>query len=122
MDPSSGTHGSHPYLHMSHLFSIPLHLGKICRKAHEILLGPKAARRIERSSGRDIDALGMREIWDGLERCWDEFEGVRRGGLASGDVDPMVDRVVSGWQVNTPCTLFETRSVANFLYSIDIHL
>lgn len=92
---------SHSYLHLTHLFSVPLHLNAVCRKVHAVLTGTKAARRIEESGGMSVDAEGMREVWDGLERCWEEFEGVRRGGLANGDVDPLVERFVSAWQVSS---------------------
>jgi len=44
----------------------------------------------------------MRDIWDGLESCWEEFESLRRsfgGGVIAGEVDVQVERFVSGWQV-----------------------
>ncbi|KAJ7582617.1 hypothetical protein C8J56DRAFT_864712 [Mycena floridula] len=97
--PSSGLPASHPYLHITHLFSIPLRLGAVCRKVHAVLTGIKAVRRIEQSSALNVDARGLHDIWERLDRCWEEFEGVRRGGLANGDVDPMVDRFVSAWQI-----------------------
>ncbi|KAF5391806.1 hypothetical protein D9757_001781 [Collybiopsis confluens] len=95
--PSSGTH---PYLQITHLFSIPLHLSSVCRKVHANLTGVKAARKAE--EGRGIDAEGMRDIWEGLDRCWEEFEAVRRSASSSagvGDVDVQVERFVSGWQI-----------------------
>ncbi|KAJ3741826.1 hypothetical protein DFH05DRAFT_1558769 [Lentinula detonsa] len=93
--------GAHPYLQVTHLFSIPLHLSSVCRKIHAILTGAKAAHKAE-VSGR-IDAEGMREIWDGLDRCWEEFEAIRRGTSASAggsmDVDIQTERFVSCWQI-----------------------
>ncbi|KIK63625.1 hypothetical protein GYMLUDRAFT_83637 [Collybiopsis luxurians FD-317 M1] len=101
--PGSPNSGIHPYLQITHLFSIPLHLSSVCRKVHAILTGAKAARRAEEGGG--IDAEGMRDVWEGLDRCWEEFEAVRRstgaspGGTIMGDVDIQVERFVSCWQI-----------------------
>ncbi|KAJ3774794.1 hypothetical protein EV361DRAFT_877488 [Lentinula raphanica] len=98
--PQSGTH---PYHEVTHLFSIPLHLSSVCRKIHAVLTGAKATRRVELGGG--IDAEGMREIWEGLDRCWEKFEAVRRntsasaGGSMVGDVDIQTERFVSCWQI-----------------------
>ncbi|KAK7440186.1 hypothetical protein VKT23_017129 [Stygiomarasmius scandens] len=92
--------GVHPYLQITHLFSIPLRLSAVCRKVHSVLTSRRAARRIE--EGRGIDAEGMRDIWDGLDSCWEEFESLRRsfgGGVIAGEVDVQVERFVSGWQI-----------------------
>ncbi|KAF9072918.1 hypothetical protein BDP27DRAFT_1319641 [Rhodocollybia butyracea] len=98
--PNSGTH---PYLQVTHIFSTPLHLSSVCRKIHAVLTGVKATRRIEEGGG--VDAEGMREVWEGLDRCWEEFEAIRRGSNASagssmaGDADIQIERFVSGWQI-----------------------
>ncbi|THV07898.1 hypothetical protein K435DRAFT_788229 [Dendrothele bispora CBS 962.96] len=92
--------GVHPYLQFTHLFSIPLRLGAVCRKVHSVLTGKRAGRRIQEAGG--IDAEGMRDIWDGLESCWEEFESLRRsfgGDVMAGEVDVQVERFVSGWQI-----------------------
>lgn len=91
---------AHPYLHLTRLFAIPLRLGAACRKLHRVLTGIKATTHIEQSSGLSLDVRGLQEVWDRLRGSWEEFEGVRNGGLANGDVDTMVDRFVSSWQVS----------------------
>ncbi|KAJ4488457.1 hypothetical protein J3R30DRAFT_3435911 [Lentinula aciculospora] len=94
---------THPYLQVTHLFSIPLHLSSVCRKIHAVLTGVKATRRAEVGGG--FDAEGMREVWEGLDRCWEEFEVVRRGtrisvgGSVVGDADIQTERFVSCWQI-----------------------
>jgi len=141
---SSPNSGTHPYLQVTHLFSIPLHLSSVCRKIHMILTGVKAARRAEDGGG--IDAEGMREIWEGLDRCWEEFESVRRGtsaatgGAVVGD-DIQIERFVSCWQIfifechnvireslkqyasppSTPATHSPTRSPAPFVSPHRLH-
>jgi hypothetical protein len=90
---------THPYLQVTHLFSVPLHLGSVCRKVHTVLTGVKAARRAEEGGG--VDAEGMREIWEGLDQCWEDFEAIRRGtgNTLVADVDIQIERFVSGWQI-----------------------
>ncbi|KAJ8584584.1 hypothetical protein M405DRAFT_866094 [Rhizopogon salebrosus TDB-379] len=47
----------------------------------------------------------FRQIWDGLERCWEDFESLRREAGGTGTVGggfihgEDVERFVSGWQV-----------------------
>lgn len=104
----------HPELHMSpeasqsrasyalalatHYFSLTLNVSAICRHIHTVLTGP-AARRNPLDT---LDEDGLRHIWDGLERCWEDFEAVRRsgleiGGLSIGTED--LDCFVSSWQI-----------------------
>jgi hypothetical protein len=100
LSSSFPTYGAiHPSLSITDLFSVPLHIGALCRQLYHVLTGPKAVRQIEGSAGLNIDSQGLKEIWDGFGRCWQKLEGVKNGGLASGDVDPSVDRFVSAWQV-----------------------
>lgn len=89
--------GSPPqsYLQLTQLFSIPLMLGNICRKVHAVLTGPKATRRAE-DHGL-IDAHGMRDIWEDLDRCWEEFDTFRKAGLNDTGLD--IELYVGGWQV-----------------------
>ncbi|KAF5372942.1 hypothetical protein D9758_001674 [Tetrapyrgos nigripes] len=92
--------GVHPYLQITHLFSIPLRLSGVCRKVHSILTSKRAVRRMEAGGG--VDAEGMRGIWDGLDSCWEEFDSLRRsfgGGNIGAEVDVQVERFVSGWQI-----------------------
>lgn len=85
------------YVLATHYFSLTLNLSAVCRHIHTVLTGPKARR-----SAEGLDEDGLRDIWEGLERSWDEFEVVRRKGLGStgfsiGSED--LDRFVSSWQV-----------------------
>lgn len=62
-----------------------------------------ARQRLE--SGAAINEKAVTEIWDELERCWGDFETLRRNpvgvGAAGGDLirGEDVERFVSGWQV-----------------------
>jgi hypothetical protein len=80
-----------------------VHLNAVCRRVHSVLTSSTASRRIEENSGLSIDVQGVNDVWEGLDKCWDQFEDIRRGSMAGGDVDPIVDRFVSAWQVR--CTL-----------------
>ncbi len=97
--PSSSSFmaSSHPYLQVTHLFSIPLHLSSVCRKVHAVLTGAKAARKAEEGAG--VDGEGMREVWEGLERCWGEFEELKRPNGMESETDAQVERFASAWQV-----------------------
>lgn len=53
---------------------IPLELGKICRRIHAVLTGPRATRRAEDHGV--VDANGMREIWRDLDHCWQELSAL----------------------------------------------
>lgn len=84
-------------------FSLTLNLSNVCRRIHTLLTGPKARR----NPAGILDENGLRDVWEGLERCWDEFEAVRRSGLGNiGGMD--VDRFVSSWQI----FIFECREYA----------
>ncbi|KAK0197559.1 hypothetical protein F5146DRAFT_1015875 [Armillaria mellea] len=97
--PSSSSFmaSSHPYLQVTHLFSIPLHLSSVCRKVHAVLTGAKAARKAEEGAG--VDGEGMREVWEGLERCWGEFEELKRPNGMESETDAQVERFASAWQI-----------------------
>ncbi|ESK92891.1 proteophosphoglycan 5 [Moniliophthora roreri MCA 2997] len=73
--------------HFTHLFSIPLCLSGICRNIHRVLK-------------RKDDPETLSEIWSGLDRCWDDFEGMRRcAAQGQGQADVQVERFVSAWQI-----------------------
>ena len=98
-------------------FSLTLNLGTVCRLIHTVLTGPKARR----CPADSLDENGLRDIWEGLEKCWDEFESVRRSGLGAGSVSigPMdVDRFVSSWQI----FIFECREYNVTLPNLDLFL
>ena len=65
-----------------HYFSLTLNLSSVCRHIHTVLTGPKARK----GPVDHLDEDGLRDAWEGLERCWDEFEVVRRTGIAAGGV------------------------------------
>ncbi|KAF8558445.1 hypothetical protein OG21DRAFT_1504182 [Imleria badia] len=99
---------SHPratlaYLVTTQYFSLALAMSRACRAIHSTLTGPRARQRIE--SGGAIRKEAVIEIWDELERCWDNFETLRRSpsgvGATGGDLirGEDVERFVSGWQV-----------------------
>nr|WMI31375.1 ZCP1 [Flammulina filiformis] len=89
--------GSHPYTQLTHLFAIPLRISTVCRRMHTLLTGPKAARRAEEGGG--VDGEGIREILDGLQRCWEDLESVKRPGAIDMEVDSQVERFASAWQI-----------------------
>lgn len=84
-------------------FSLALAVSQTCRAIHSTLTGPRARRRTD--SGVAIPKEAVTEIWDNLERCWDNFETLRRNpsgvGAAGGDLirGEDVERFVSGWQI-----------------------
>lgn len=65
---------------------------------HRVLTGGKASRKVEEGGG--VDGEGIREIWRGLHRCWEEFESVKRPGGIDNEVDGQVERFASAWQVS----------------------
>lgn len=93
--PHHSSHGlSQGYLpHLPQLVGIPVRLSTVCRKLHDVLTGPKAARRL--ATGTHFDHKAMHNIWDGLDTCWREFEALKR----ENEGDDVVDRFSSGWKV-----------------------
>ena len=77
---------------------LTLNLSTVCRRIHAILTGPKA----HRSPVDSLDENGLRGIWEGLERCWDEFVAARRNILGAGSItigSISIGRFVSNWQI-----------------------
>ncbi|KAF6765052.1 hypothetical protein DFP72DRAFT_1058868 [Ephemerocybe angulata] len=79
--------------------TLPSQLNMTCRKIHGVLTGPKATRRAEEHNL--IDAHGMREIWNDLDRCWSEFNTIRRNASANDDSASRCDteRYACAWQI-----------------------
>ncbi|EGO21595.1 hypothetical protein SERLADRAFT_440847 [Serpula lacrymans var. lacrymans S7.9] len=102
-DPRGHSRASLAYLLTTHYFSLALSVSAICRRIHAILTGTRARRRAE--AGVGVDEESLVEVWDELERCWDQFEALRRGaggigGMGGGLIrGEDVERFVSGWQV-----------------------
>ncbi|KAJ7074266.1 hypothetical protein C8F01DRAFT_1272899 [Mycena amicta] len=83
----------HAYMKTADSFSVPLQLSAVCRRVYAVLTGSRAARRAQEGGG--IDAEGMRNVWDGLEQCWEEFEAMRcRSDLAEDS-----HMFISAWQI-----------------------
>jgi hypothetical protein len=74
-------------------FAIPLHLSAVCRRVYVVLTGTRAARRAQDGGG--VDAEGMRNVWDGLEQCWEDLEALRRRP----DLPEDFHMFISAWQV-----------------------
>lgn len=102
-DPRGHSRASLSYLLSSHYFSLALSVSGVCRAVHAVLTGPRARRRTD--AGVAIREDSLVEIWDRLERCWEDFESLRRGAGGIGTVGgglvrgEDVERFVSGWQV-----------------------
>lgn len=101
-DTQTSSDATHPdaslFLLMTRYFSLTLNLSSVCRRIHVVLTGPKARQ----SPVDSLDENGLRDVWEGLERCWDDFEAVRRTGLSAGGISigtMDIDRFVSSWQV-----------------------
>ncbi|KAJ7443856.1 hypothetical protein FB451DRAFT_1149544 [Mycena latifolia] len=75
-------------------FEIPLQLSSVCRRVCAVLTGTRATYRAHEGGG--VDAEGMRNIWDGLEQCWDAFEGLRNRPASLAGESQMF---ISGWQI-----------------------
>ncbi|KAJ7445721.1 hypothetical protein B0H11DRAFT_1746591 [Mycena galericulata] len=84
----------HSYMNTADAFSIPLHLSAVCRRVYVVLTGTRAARRAQDGGG--VDAEGMRNVWDGLEQCWEDFEALRH---RSADLPEDFQMFISTWQI-----------------------
>ncbi|KAJ6547066.1 hypothetical protein B0H19DRAFT_954207 [Mycena capillaripes] len=83
----------HSYMNTADSFSIPLHLSAVCRRIYVVLTGTRAARRAQEGGG--VDAEGMRNVWDGLEQCWEDFETLR----CRPDLAEDFHMFISAWQL-----------------------
>ncbi|KAH9484158.1 hypothetical protein JR316_0003638 [Psilocybe cubensis] len=86
-------------MQLMHSSAAPLDLSNLCRKIHTVLTGVKATRRTEEHGV--IDADGMRDIWRGLDRCWQELEVMKQ---QISEQDNLMRRLeinqyVSAWQI-----------------------
>ncbi|KAF7353620.1 Zn(2)-C6 fungal-type domain-containing protein [Mycena venus] len=83
----------HAYMSTADSFTIPLHLSAVCRRVYVVLTGTRAARRAQDGGG--VDAEGMRNVWDGLEQCWEDFETLR----CRPDLAENFHMFISAWQL-----------------------
>ncbi|KAL1746071.1 hypothetical protein HDZ31DRAFT_34884 [Schizophyllum fasciatum] len=88
-----------------YLFMMPLHLAAVCRKINATLTSLPAMRSIE--EGHGIDGPSMRAIWEGLDRCWDDFDSIRLSGAASEESVFDLQRFVGAWQA----AIFECHNI-----------
>ncbi|KZP23621.1 hypothetical protein FIBSPDRAFT_889455 [Athelia psychrophila] len=101
LEQNSSQQSSHAALAYSgtrHYFAPMLNLSDVCRHIHTVLTGPKAHRNREEYFDRD----GLRDIWLGLDRSWQEFEQMRTDGIGPSGFSigsENLDRFVSGWQI-----------------------
>ena len=72
---------------------VPINISSLCRDIHAALTGPKARQRNELKEDM------IQYVWDGLDRCWKELDGLRSAttGDAIDEVD--MERFIHGWQV-----------------------
>ncbi|KAJ7197163.1 hypothetical protein GGX14DRAFT_668328, partial [Mycena pura] len=90
--PQLGT-AIHAYMGTAESFAIPLQLSSVCRRVYDVLTGSHAARRAQEGGG--VDAEGMRNVWDGLEQCWEDFDTLRRRP----DLAEDFHMFISAWQI-----------------------
>lgn len=89
---------------LSYKFSTaPIRLSTACRQINHALTGPKASLR------RDVDEQQLKDGWEKLTLCWEEFDELRDVLLANNPgvfmQRPDMERFISGWQI----FLFECR-------------
>ncbi|KDQ16343.1 hypothetical protein BOTBODRAFT_54128 [Botryobasidium botryosum FD-172 SS1] len=78
----------------------PIRVSSACRLINSALTGPKAQMR------EFINEPKLREAWEALEKCWEEFDGLLQlpqGGIVPEDSE----RFVNGWKV----FIFECQNV-----------
>jgi hypothetical protein len=85
---------------LTQMTRIPLRINSVCRRVHEVLTGPKAAKCAE-GHGL-IEANGMREIWHDLDRFWRELDALKETVLQDDDATrrTYVEQYACGWQVS----------------------
>ncbi|KAF9228637.1 hypothetical protein BS17DRAFT_772276 [Gyrodon lividus] len=102
-DSRGHSRASLAYLLTTQYFTLALAVSGVCRAIHAVLTGPRARRHAE--AGIPMREEALMDIWDNLERCWDDFEALRRGAGGVGTIGggfirgEDVERFVSGWQV-----------------------
>ncbi|KAJ7470289.1 hypothetical protein FB451DRAFT_331660 [Mycena latifolia] len=84
----------HAYMNTADSFEVPLHLSSVCRRVYVVLTGTRAARRAQEGGG--VDAEGMRNVWDGLEQCWEDLEALRHRPAPLAEDFHMF---ISAWQI-----------------------
>ena len=90
-----------PDVRLVQLTAMPFRLSSVCRKIHDVLTGPKAARLVEENDL--VDANGIRGIWDELDHCWRGFSALKNNVTVEfGAVN--AEYFVDAWLVSSPPT------------------
>lgn len=71
----------------------PLRLASACRQINAALTGAKARAK------PDIDETKLKQAWESIENCWEEFESLRQLSLLGILTKEEADRFVDGWKV-----------------------
>ncbi|GBE82350.1 hypothetical protein SCP_0407340 [Sparassis crispa] len=73
--------------------TIPIRIASACRQLHSALTGPKARQR------NNVDEDKLQSVWQTLDQCWKDFDGLRQFGTAGFVQSEDVERFIDGWQV-----------------------
>ncbi|KAF4615533.1 hypothetical protein D9613_002920 [Agrocybe pediades] len=84
------------YMKLMYTSSVCLDISNICRKMHVVLTGLKAARRAEQQGL--IDGNGMRDVWQGLDRSWQELEAIKKSTVDDSR-RAEIELFACGWQI-----------------------
>ncbi|KAF8516906.1 hypothetical protein BU17DRAFT_20348, partial [Hysterangium stoloniferum] len=71
----------------------PLRLASACRQINSALTGVRAQER------QTIDETKLKQGWEAIENCWEEFESLRQLGLLGILTIEEADRFVDGWKI-----------------------
>lgn len=61
-------------------------------------MGPKVRKVV--ADGGGVDVQDVQDLFDDLQRCWNEFESIKRPLGLTGEPDGDVERFASAWQVS----------------------
>ncbi|KAI0637085.1 hypothetical protein C8Q77DRAFT_1050404 [Trametes polyzona] len=81
--------------------TVPIRIASVCRDVHAALTGPKARRQ------QDLDEDKLQDVWDTLERCWQDLDNLRHVGTCGIVQAEDIERFIDGWQI----FLFESHNV-----------
>lgn len=71
----------------------PLRLASACRQVNSALTGPRARER------QKIDEAKLKDAWESIQNCWEEFESLRQLGLLGILTVEEANKFVDGWKV-----------------------
>ena len=92
LDNRSLVQSSSSYRSVAKFAMAPINLAMACRLVNKILTGPTAKRR------RQVDPHGLKQAWEALERCWEEFETLKSETISTPYTDSEeAVRFCDGW-------------------------